>query len=159
MECVVLSSLNAWLVFRSIFIMIPSMSWMLRMLMTRFSIELAATTFLIVFVQLQPTLTRYFLNFQSPDWFVCFTDNLNLITAGWTQCYAVSQWDFAILREVGEVLPQVTVEFEEAYAGEHLKQRMQVCLLFSGNFFWLSLLYNSSEDWCCFLILLVENLP
>jgi hypothetical protein len=39
---------------------------------------------LIVFVQLQPTLTRYFLNFQSADWFVHFTHNLKLITAGWT---------------------------------------------------------------------------
>jgi len=46
----------------------------------------------------------------------------------------------------GGGLPQVTVEFEEAYAREHLKQRKQVCLLFSGIFFWLSLLCNSSED-------------
>lgn len=41
---------------------------------------------------------------------------------------------------------EVTVEFEEAYAREHLKQRKQVCLLFSGFFFWLSLLNNSSKD-------------
>jgi hypothetical protein len=51
---------------------------------------------------------------------------------------------------VGEVLPQVTVEFEEAYAREHLKQRKQVCLLFSGRVFWLTLLYNSLKD--CMLL-------
>jgi hypothetical protein len=50
----------------------------------------------------------------------------------------------------GEVLPQVTVEFEEAYAREHLKQRKQVSLLLSGRIFLLSLLYNSLKD--CMLL-------